>query len=143
MGEIHELSVLALSLVWFAGATPDYFEALCYIGPHSRLLWRHGLKTARRKHLRVQGAVLQGVLGPFGPSVSTDVFQTERSVGPLGILLLASLSASSRPPEFAQPCSCLSRVNGRSSPARGYKFGCVFVPIWPVSLRWCEMTPAI
>ena len=24
MGEIHELFVLALSLVWFAGATPDY-----------------------------------------------------------------------------------------------------------------------
>ena len=23
MGEIHELLVLALSLVWFAGATPD------------------------------------------------------------------------------------------------------------------------
>ena len=23
MGEIHELSVLALSLVWFAGAAPD------------------------------------------------------------------------------------------------------------------------
>ena len=23
MGEIHELFVLALSLVWFAGATPD------------------------------------------------------------------------------------------------------------------------
>ena len=27
------------------------------------------------------------------------------------------------PPEFAQPC--LSRVKARSSPARGYKFGCV------------------
>ena len=25
MGEIHELFVLALSLVWFAGATPDSF----------------------------------------------------------------------------------------------------------------------
>ena len=25
MGEIHELFVLALSLVWFAGATPDWF----------------------------------------------------------------------------------------------------------------------
>ena len=25
MGEIHELSVLALSLVWFAGAIPDYY----------------------------------------------------------------------------------------------------------------------
>ena len=24
MGEIHELFVLALSLVWFAGATPDF-----------------------------------------------------------------------------------------------------------------------
>ena len=24
MGEIHELSVLALSLIWFAGATPDF-----------------------------------------------------------------------------------------------------------------------
>ena len=24
MGEIHELLVLALSLVWFAGATPDF-----------------------------------------------------------------------------------------------------------------------
>ena len=24
MGEIHELFVLALSLVWFAGATPDW-----------------------------------------------------------------------------------------------------------------------
>ena len=29
MGEIHELFVLALSLVWFAGATPDEF-----LGPH-------------------------------------------------------------------------------------------------------------
>ena len=27
---------------------------------------------------------------------------------------------------------CLSRVKGRSSPARGGKFGCVCVPIWPV-----------
>ena len=36
-------------------------------------------------------------------------------------------SASSKPPtEFAQPR--LSRVKGRSSPARGYKFGCLFVP---------------
>ena len=26
MGEIHELFVLALSLVWFAGATPDCYE---------------------------------------------------------------------------------------------------------------------
>ena len=25
MGEIHELFVLALSLVWFAGATPDTY----------------------------------------------------------------------------------------------------------------------
>ena len=25
MGEIHELSVLPLSLVWFAGATPDFW----------------------------------------------------------------------------------------------------------------------
>ena len=24
MGEIHELLVLALSLVWFAGVTPDF-----------------------------------------------------------------------------------------------------------------------
>ena len=28
MGEIHELFVLALSLVWFAGATPDIKKAL-------------------------------------------------------------------------------------------------------------------
>ena len=28
MGEIHELSVLALSLVWFAGATPDICQIL-------------------------------------------------------------------------------------------------------------------
>ena len=27
MGEIHELFVLALSLVWFAGATPDSWES--------------------------------------------------------------------------------------------------------------------
>ena len=27
MGEIHELFVLALSLVWFAGATPDFFAS--------------------------------------------------------------------------------------------------------------------
>ena len=26
MGEIHELFVLALSLVWFAGATPDFAD---------------------------------------------------------------------------------------------------------------------
>ena len=26
MGEIHELFVLALSLVWFAGATPDTYQ---------------------------------------------------------------------------------------------------------------------
>ena len=26
MGEIHELFVLALSLVWFAGATPDSLD---------------------------------------------------------------------------------------------------------------------
>ena len=28
MGEIHELFVLALSLVWFAGATPENFKIL-------------------------------------------------------------------------------------------------------------------
>ena len=29
-GEIHELFVLALSLVWFAGATPDpYLQKIC------------------------------------------------------------------------------------------------------------------
>ena len=28
MGEIHELFVLALSLVWFAGATPDKCEVI-------------------------------------------------------------------------------------------------------------------
>ena len=40
-------------------------------------------------------------------------------LGPLG-----PKSASSEPTtEFAQPC--LSRVKGQSSPARGYKFGCV------------------
>ena len=40
------------------------------------------------------------------------------------------------PPEFAQPR--LSRVK-RRSPARGYTFFCVFVPIWLV-LRRCEAT---
>ena len=44
------------------------------------------------------------------------------------------------PPEFAQPC--LSRVKGRSSPVRGYKFGCVLF-LYGQSLRWCEMTPTI
>ena len=34
-----------------------------------------------------------------------------------------SLQRAPNPPEFAQPR--LSRVQGRSSPARGYKFGCV------------------
>ena len=39
-------------------------------------------------------------------------------------LILKVSSASSKPTtEFAQPC--LSRAQGRSSPARGYKFGCV------------------
>ena len=28
MGEIHELFVLALSLVWFAGATPEYSKVI-------------------------------------------------------------------------------------------------------------------
>ena len=28
MGEIHELFVLALSLVWFAGATPDVLQGI-------------------------------------------------------------------------------------------------------------------
>ena len=41
------------------------------------------------------------------------------------------VSASSKPTtEFAQPH--LSRVKRRSSPPRGYKFGRVFVPKWPV-----------
>ena len=30
MGEIHEFFVLALSLVWFAGATPDCFKVLFF-----------------------------------------------------------------------------------------------------------------
>ena len=37
MGEIYELFVLALSLVWFAGATPDYFggnSCAPIIGPY-------------------------------------------------------------------------------------------------------------
>ena len=35
MGEIHELVVLALSLVWFAGATPDFLSLLGL----SRFFW--------------------------------------------------------------------------------------------------------
>ena len=37
MGEIHELFVLALSLVWFAGATPD-FNKLNLYASHCNLL---------------------------------------------------------------------------------------------------------
>ena len=33
MGEIHELFVLALSLVWFAGATPDKRGPVPVAGP--------------------------------------------------------------------------------------------------------------
>ena len=33
MGEIHELFVLALALVWFAGATPDI--KCCFVAPPS------------------------------------------------------------------------------------------------------------
>ena len=44
MGEIHELFVLALSLVWFAGATPDYSEVL---------FWPH--KAVSKNSLQVLG----------------------------------------------------------------------------------------
>ena len=36
MGEIHELFVLALSLVWFAGATPDFWSTFCVVYLDSR-----------------------------------------------------------------------------------------------------------
>ena len=36
MGKIHELFVLALSLVWFAGATPEYWG----FGPNLRVPYR-------------------------------------------------------------------------------------------------------
>ena len=38
MGEIHELFVLALSLVWFAGATPDLREIKQQIATDSKKL---------------------------------------------------------------------------------------------------------
>ena len=47
MGEIHELFVLALSLVWFAGATPDLqtlipgnlFRIRYHFGPDRNVVW--------------------------------------------------------------------------------------------------------
>ena len=52
---------------------------------------------------------------------------------------LARYQRAPNPPEFAQPR--LSRVKGRSSPARGYKFGCVCP--YMASHYVGEMTPAI
>ena len=37
MGEIHELFVLALSLVWFAGATPLFF--MCFFRSLEKMPW--------------------------------------------------------------------------------------------------------
>ena len=41
MGEIHELFVLALYLVWFAGATPEklFFMPNGGLGHHMQKLW--------------------------------------------------------------------------------------------------------
>ena len=41
MGEIHELSVLALSLVWFAGVTPDRGLFLLVIVSVRMVLFSH------------------------------------------------------------------------------------------------------
>ena len=41
MGEIHEVFVLALSLVWFAGATPDYFPKITVTVTVLKLRWIH------------------------------------------------------------------------------------------------------
>ena len=41
MGEIHELFVLALSLVWFAGATPDQCPAGQFRDYPTKSLWIH------------------------------------------------------------------------------------------------------
>ena len=40
MGEIHELFVLALSLVWFAGATPE--SGACFYGVSHRCACARG-----------------------------------------------------------------------------------------------------
>ena len=39
MGEIHELFVLALSLVWFAGATPEITDILIARAPAERAVF--------------------------------------------------------------------------------------------------------
>ena len=77
MGEIHELFVLALSLVWFAAATPDssdkpyhdHGDSLVWIGPQRAAppavahLFRFLDKSGKPFHPP------RGVLGPFGPKV--------------------------------------------------------------------------
>ena len=40
MGEIHELFVLALSLVWFAGATPDHHKINSFENWFLFVMWR-------------------------------------------------------------------------------------------------------
>ena len=44
MGEIHELFVLALSLVWFAGATPD----CCLMAANSRYFALFSMKLGHK-----------------------------------------------------------------------------------------------
>ena len=62
MGEIHELFVLALSLVWFAGATPD-----------CTLLNKGGCRRAFRLRGAGQGSFpLYG--GTFARSYSVPIF---------------------------------------------------------------------
>ena len=61
MGEIHELFVLALFLVWFAGATPDFgvpFSKGCSFPLfHSAASERHGAHAGLAPILKSAGKV--------------------------------------------------------------------------------------
>ena len=75
MGEIHELFVLALSLVWFAGATPDCrevqkYDQICKIGSLKKDRW--SLRVGSLARLRYQQRPIP--IGVFDPRGKAHIF---------------------------------------------------------------------
>ena len=90
MGEIHELFVLALSLVWFAGVTPDLtfyqfychkfvviWEAPMFVKFHTSLQWLCTMQAADVYEQAVSARIepeVQACLSTFAPLLKRENF---------------------------------------------------------------------
>ena len=104
-------------LFWASPFTMHLVCTLLILVRMGPLGWREGFSHKTADFFRVR---------EYGPWLSVQPYQQRN---------WKQGSASSKPTsEFAQPR--LSRVKGRSSPARGYKFGCVCSYMAGVTLVW-------